>query len=143
MTASSDSDALNLGGRPPFVATEEMRETVEQSIAHGMNLRDVAAGIGCDESTLRKYFDEEIFAGRAKKRMEAIALLWKSAREGNVSAQKHLDTQIALSADFGVPNPTRRPSEQPREDKPGKKEMLVAAAQEPPPKGSKWSGLLN
>lgn len=63
---------------------------------------EVAMALGISTPTLEKYFEAELLHGRARKRAEAISLLYSSARKGNVSAQKKLveltGTQAAAAA---------------------------------------------
>lgn len=132
----------NKGGRPTFEPTDDMRLTVEHGASCGVPVREIAAGIGCDEKTLRKHFDQELLNGRSRRRLHMLNLLFKSAEDGNVSAQKHLEQLIAMSGEIGGARPTQQPFA-PKEEKPGTKEMRAAHAQEAPPEGSKWAGLLN
>jgi hypothetical protein len=85
-------------GRPEFKATRAMRREVEQMVAVGMSEDDVARAIGCATPTLAKHFAEELATGRAKKRAEVIKLLFKTARKGNVSAQKKLEAMTGAGA---------------------------------------------
>jgi hypothetical protein len=141
---SDVEDEIVQTGRPEFIATAELRASVERGVSCGMTQRELAAALDCDEKTLRKHFEEELFAGRSKRRLHNLDLLFKSAEEGNVSAQKYIEQVIAMSGDIGGQS-TREPQHSfiPKEERPGKKELQLAAAQEPPPEGSKWSGLLN
>lgn len=77
-------------GRPEFKPTDEMRAKVEDCIGAGMSHEEIGMVIGCCDKTLEKHFPDELAYGRARKRCEALELLWQSARKGNVTAQKKL-----------------------------------------------------
>ncbi len=112
-------------GRPAFKATENLRREVEEMTSCGMAEDNIARAIGCSTPTLRTYFAEELLIGRDTRRREVIKLLFKSARSGNVSAQKKLEDMTALTA-------TVRPAYvEPKEPKLGKKEEALRAAREP------------
>lgn len=68
-----------------------MVRKVKELIGCGLTEDDTARAVGCSTETLRKHFVEPIRVARAEKRAEAIGLLWKSARGGNVAAQKKLE----------------------------------------------------
>lgn len=85
-------------GRPTFKATDALRRKVERLISCGMSQDDVARAIECSTPTLQKHFPEELRTGAAKQRAEAIELLWKNAKAGNVSAQKHLEAMTRAGA---------------------------------------------
>lgn len=115
-------------GRPAFKATASLKREVEEMTSCGMSEDDIARAIGCSTPTLRVHFQEELLTGRSKRRREVIKLLFKSARGGNVTAQKKLEDMTAMAA-------TIRPPEapQPKVQKLGKKEQAIADAQNPDP----------
>jgi AraC-like DNA-binding protein len=105
--------------------TAALVRKVEELIGCGLSEDDTARAIGCSTETLRKHFAENIRTARAKKRAEAIQLLWKSARAGNVAAQKKLEEMtgraVAEEAVLGD-----RPQ---KAEKRGKKEQAAANAE--------------
>lgn len=119
----------NLGGRPPFAATKRQCKRVEEMISCGMSEPEISHVIGCSVPTLRKHFADHLMHGRARRRAEVIELLYKTARKGNVSAQKQLEDMTAVAASL-------RPSmadvaEVPKPVKLGKKEEADQAAANP------------
>lgn len=74
-------------GTPPFVPTNEQRKIVEAAVSIGMTTDKVATLIGCGESTVKKYFQEELSKGLLKANMNVAGALYKSAMGGNVTAQ--------------------------------------------------------
>lgn len=72
----------------PFVPKRGQRDQVQLRKAAGWNHAEIAAELGIDRKTLYLHFGDEILTGGAKKRGQALDLLWKSAKEGNVAAQK-------------------------------------------------------
>lgn len=77
-------------GRPQFKPTPKLKTQVERRIAVGWTQIDIAAEIGIDVKTLNVHFADQLTHGLARKRGEALDLLWRSARGGNVSAQRTL-----------------------------------------------------
>ena len=77
-------------GRPAFNPPPSLRHDVELLITAGTNERDAAKAIGCDRSTLRKYFTDEILNARARMRRQVISQLWTQARRGKFSAIREL-----------------------------------------------------
>lgn len=55
-----------------------------------MSKVSIARVMGIDPDTLVQYYEAELTLGAERKFAEAQKLLWKSARKGNVSAQKQL-----------------------------------------------------
>lgn len=125
---------------PPFKVTPAKRQEVQQLKACGMSEDDIARAIGCSTPTLRKHFAEELRTGHAKKRAEVIRMLFKTAKAGNVSAQRKLVDLTAAAADFPPPNQAddadgaRKPAK-------GKKEAAQEAAVNAA-KGTDWDDLL-
>jgi len=110
-------------GRPPFKPTAKQRREVEEFVSCGMKAVQIARAIGIHEDTLQKHFAEELATGQAKRRGEVIRLLYRSARAGNVSAQKKLEEmtqRAAAEAAFVEPEP--------KQPKKGKKEAATEAA---------------
>lgn len=114
-------------GRPPFRVTRTLQRKVEELVSCGMSQDDVARVIGCSIPTLEKHFPDELKTGRARKRAEVIALLFKSARSGNVSAQKKLEDMTGVASIGRAPIIGTAAAEPKR----GKKEQAMADAQRP------------
>lgn len=116
-------------GRPQFRPTATQRREVEEMIACGMSEDDVARAVGIATETLRKHFVEELATAKAKRRGEVIKLLFRNARKGNVSAQKHLEAMTSLA---GTARPAERiaPTDKPAA-RVGKKAQEQADAQNP------------
>jgi hypothetical protein len=110
-------------GRPEFKATPALRRKVEELICCGMSKEDVARAIGCTKPTLVKHFMPELETGIARKRAEIIGMLFKSAKGGNVTAQKKLEEMSRIA---GAEDALSRPAE--RDLKLGKKELAAEAA---------------
>jgi len=70
-----------------FVPTMQQRKIVESAVSVGMTTDQVAILIGCGESTIKKYFQEELSKGLIKANMNVAGALYKSAMGGNVTAQ--------------------------------------------------------
>lgn len=85
-------------GRPAFRTSFELRDKVEKLISAGMKSREIAYALNISEPTLMKHFERELATGAAKKRAEAILLLWDSASDGNVAAQKKIIEMSSISA---------------------------------------------
>jgi AcrR family transcriptional regulator len=121
-------------GRKPFRVTKALRSKVELLVCTGMSHEAIAHAIGCTPPTLYKHFGDELAHGRARKRAEIIAMLQRSARAGNVSAQKKLEEMSRLAdaqAAFDQP-PAAKP------EKLGKKEAAAAAARNVGAGGGEW-----
>lgn len=64
---------------------------VEQMKFCGESEHTIAAALGIDVDTLRKHLARELATGHANRRREVVNLLFASARDGNVSAQRKLE----------------------------------------------------
>lgn len=122
-------------GRPPFKPTDEQRDTVEQMLAVGTTLEDIALLFGITTTTLSVHFADEIRLGRVRKRSEVVTMAFKAARNGNASMIKHLETMTGIAA-IGRPAQYEVPAAEkeaptPRPPKLGKKEEQLLAAQHP------------
>lgn len=120
-------------GRPTFQVTAKHRRQVAELIACGMTQDDVARAIGCTKPTLLKHFPEELRTGAAQKRAEVLGMLYRNARKGNVSAQRHLEamTRVGVAAE-AVANrggDGEPPAQAPQAEKMGKKQLQQAAAE--------------
>lgn len=74
-------------GPKPYEPTDEDRKLVEKGAAVGMTGEQVAKILGIGETTLWKYYAEEMAKGGPKANMNVAGALYKSAMSGNVSAQ--------------------------------------------------------
>jgi hypothetical protein len=84
-------------GRPAYRPTLEDRQTVEQMKFCGESDATIARALSIDPDTLRKHFADELADGHAQRRKEVIGMLFKSARGGNVAAQKKLEEMGRVS----------------------------------------------
>ncbi len=118
------SKASEKRGRPAYRPSLADRQTVEELKFVGESENAIARSLGIDPDTLRKHFVDELADGHAQRRKEVIGLLFKSAREGNVAAQKKLEElgRFAGAAEAG------REFAEPKQPKLGKKEEQQLAA---------------
>lgn len=125
-------------GRPAFKVTPALRREVEQMKSVGETKETIARAIGCSVPTLEMHFALEIDIGGSRRRREVVGLLYKSARNGNVAAQKKLEemTSMAISAEK-TPEPKSEQAEPL-----GKKEQANREAQTAH-EDTSWGTLLN
>lgn len=112
-----------MAGRKPFAPTKAHRRKVEELASVGMPHLAICKVMGISDPTLQKYFADELAGGAARKRAEVVAMLYKSARGGNVSAQKKLEEMSRVTVASEAVNAPEVPAE-----KLGKKEMRKQAA---------------
>src|SRR5262245_26562673 len=113
-------------GRPPLKPTPKQRRTVEELRSCGESADSIARALRIDVETLRKHFADELAHGHSRRRLEVVGMLFKSARGGNVSAQKHLEHMTAAAgAEAGFIAPEDAPA---KVAKLGKKEQAQEAA---------------
>ncbi|GLK68969.1 hypothetical protein [Hansschlegelia plantiphila] len=123
-------------GRPAFKPTLAQRKRVSQAAAAGWSHNRIALGIEIDVDTLRKHFATELEHGGAKHSIEALDLLWKQARGGNVSATKKLIELNEVGAAAGALRDREKsgtvdaPSVPAPAEKLGKKEEAQRAAEQ-------------
>ncbi len=124
-------------GRPEHVASQQNRNRVSLLVALGWGNARIAAALFVTQPTLRKhYFSELKFREVARDRLVAqlgVKLL-DGVNAGNVSAirefQKYLEKNDLMTyGQTSRPNPAGR--DKPTAPRLGKKERLVAAAQNP------------
>ena len=110
-------------GRPVYKPSIEGRQTVEEMKYFGEDEAVIARALGIDIKTLKKHFADELDGGFAARRKEIVGMLFKSAREGNVSAQRKLEEigKVAGAAEE-VDRRTSQPPVPPAPPKLGKKE---------------------
>src|SRR5262249_52664194 len=120
-------------GRPEFKVTAALRSEVSLMLACGMTHEAIARAIGCTPPTLYKHFADELAHGAAKKRREILQMLHKSAKAGNVSAQKKLEE---VSRGAGAAAEFERATSKP--EPAGKKAAAAEAAKKVGGEGSEW-----
>ena len=84
-------------GRPAYKPTKQVRENVEMFLSCGMTNEQIATAIGVSHVTFAKAFADEIQNGRGRARARILGWLQKSARSGNVTAQKKLEEMSRLT----------------------------------------------
>lgn len=115
---------------PPPAATDV--ERVERYVACGMTNAEIAAVFGFSVDTLRRTYADALRTGMARRRGEAIDLLWTSARSGNVSAQKAVEAMTNRAAQKAADAKTAKSAnagEEPKAAKVGKKEQKILDAE--------------
>jgi hypothetical protein len=78
--------SLNLhamAGRPPHEPTEQSRRLVRNLAGLGLNERDTARMISISRETLRKYYEEDMEAGRAEANVKVAQAMFKAATRDN------------------------------------------------------------
>lgn len=103
---------------------------------------EIALGLGISRNTLEKHFEHELSIGAYEKRLEVLDAMHRTAKKGNVTAQK---AYMALDPHVAAPPIPAPPPEQPEkpvpEPKLGKKEQAQADAVTAH-QGTDWEGLL-
>lgn len=130
-------------GRPPYVPTSSDREKVELLVASGTKHGEIALVLSISEPTLREAYAVELKTGPAKRRAEAVLLLYKAAKSNNVSAIKEwnaklLEAELArLGGDVAAPPASKK------EDTLGKKAIQAVDAHEVLTGDGEWAHLLS
>jgi transcriptional regulator with XRE-family HTH domain len=123
-------------GRPTYKKDKENQDFVAARIARGWTQKAIAADMGVDEKTLRKYFSRELENGRIFVEGMILDVLIKLAREGKPAAIKQL-REMMVEAGPQAPR-SRRGLEDDNDDdvqKPvvlGKKDQRIHDAQNIP-----------
>jgi len=87
-------------GRPAHRPTAKTRRTVSRMAAMGTAQKMIALALRISVPTLARAYREELATATAKRRAEAIDLLWAAMRRGNVSAIKRgLDAMDRAAAE--------------------------------------------
>ena len=105
-----------------------------------MSHEEIALGLGITRPTLEKHCQLELSTGAYQKRLEVLDAMFRTARRGNVAAQKaymQLTPQLAAP-----PQAPAKPPEAPVPEKLGKKEQAQADAVNAGA-GTEWGTLLN
>ncbi len=107
-----------------------------------MTHRAMALALGISEPTFRAAYALELETAVERKRAEALTLLHKAAKGGNVSAirqwNERLDEAELRRLGGAHPQPDKRPAE----DTPGKKAAALTAAHDVMSGEGKWARLL-
>lgn len=134
-------------GRPAFKPTAAQKRQVSIAAAGGMRHDDIAVAMGICRDTLSKYFELELSAGAAARRMEVLQALYVAAKKGSSSAAKAF---LAADPTLGVPPlPAAAPAPAKAEAAPapvaaaklGKKDQAQADAKTAA-EGTEWAALL-
>ena len=143
MTKPKAIQKVAMRGQNAWRPTLEQRNNVLLLRATGMKVSAIASVIGVGEITLRSKCNDELNFLYNKKKLEMIGLLEKSAKKGNVAAQKAMLTliekqEIAIynKADYQKPK-----ADEPKEEKLGKNEGLNLEAKTAH-KGTTWADKL-
>jgi hypothetical protein len=118
------------GGRPPYSPTIESRQMVEEMKFCGESENTIARALRIDVDTMRKHFADELAYGHASRRREIVSLLFKSARDGNVSAQKKLEEMGRVAGAAAEIDRRGQAPTPPAPPKLGKKEQQLVDAKE-------------
>lgn len=71
----------------PYKKSAESAEMTKALAMSGLKDDEIADLVGCAESTLKKYYAEELRFGRKGANARVVASLYKNALSGNVAAQ--------------------------------------------------------
>lgn len=93
----------------PHEPTDKDRATVESMCAYGIPQEDIAAVIGIDDKTLRKYYREELDTATAKANAKVAQALYKKAIDkDDTSAQIFwLKTRAKWSESMNIDHTTK------------------------------------
>jgi hypothetical protein len=72
--------------QPPHKPTPDLRRQVESASGFGLPQEQIAALIGIDPKTLRKYYEAEMEQGKAKANAQVGQSLFKKAVGGDTAA---------------------------------------------------------
>jgi hypothetical protein len=122
-------------GRKSYKKTPQNQAFVENRAAEGITHEEIAAEMGIDAKTLRKYYSPELSSSRLRIIGEMVDVLRQRARQGNVAAAKTLLDRYEDAAPLAPRN--RRAAEEDDDDQGqdtplGKKEQAVLEAQKVP-----------
>jgi hypothetical protein len=127
--------------RPSFKPTAAQRRKVAVAAGAGMAHEQIALGLGITKPTLYKYFEQELTAGAAEKKMEALVALHAAAKRGNSAAVKAYLALGLGARPAGAPPDAPKEGAQAPQARLGKKEVAqqqAAGAAD----GTEWAGLL-
>lgn len=108
-----------------------------------MTHEEIALGLGISRKTLEKHFEHELSVGAYAKRLEVLDAMQRTARRGNVAAQKaYLQLTPSVAAPPAQPGKdTDAAAATQKPEKIGKKERANADAQVAQV-GTEWDELL-
>ena len=101
-----------------------------------MSHQDIAIGLGISRPTLEKHFMAELSVGANARRLEILEVMHKTARKGNVAAQKAF---LAMTPQLAAP-PARVDAAD--ETMPAGKKAAAAAAAQTAGQGTPWADVL-
>ena len=127
-------------GRKRHKREPQLAEQVALLRAGTLTEDEIAARVGLDPKTLRKYYSRELKSGPALALAVLTEAMWKKAKAGNVSAARYIRAEFASGEAARADSRVR--DREPKEAPLGKKEERQAAAQAvggrfgtpPPPK---------
>lgn len=129
-------------GRPRYEPDEASRAKVSLLLAAGMPQADIARALGITEPTLRGAYVDELATGAARMRAQSLAMLYSSARKGNVSAQKAVHDIFARGAIAALDDEFRSKTDQAKAEPIGKKEQAALDAVATMTQDDEWSRVL-
>jgi hypothetical protein len=103
----------------------------------GMSHQNIAIGLGIAKATLEKHFEAELSVGANARRLEIIEVMHKTAKKGNVAAQKAF---LAMTPQLAAP-PARVDATDETQPQ-GKKAAALVAAQTAG-QGTPWADVLD
>lgn len=77
-------------GRKSHKRTVQMAENIAVLRASPLTEEEIAARVGLDPKTLRKYYSRELKSGPALAKAVLLEAMWKKAKAGNVSAARYI-----------------------------------------------------
>lgn len=111
-----------------------------------MSHEEIALGLGITRNTLEKHFEHELSVGAYEKRLEVLDAMHRTAKKGNVAAQKAYMQLVPHVA--APPQPPGEQGLKPAPEAPtgptkplGKKEQATADAKEAQV-GTAWEDIL-
>lgn len=129
-------------GRKRHKRSVELAEKIAVLRATPLTEDEIAARVGLDPKTLRKYYSRELREGPALAKAVLTEAIWAKAKAGNVAAARFIMDQFNSGEEARA---DQRARERPREPTPpvrGKKEEAQVAAESvggrfatPPPPG--------
>ena len=122
-----------MSGRPPFQPTKAQQRRVSIAAGAGWSHEEIAIALEISRPTLEKYFAQELTVGAYQRRAEVIEAMYRTAKKGNVAAQK---AYAALGPHVAAP-PLQKDPEKP-EGKKAQAQADAVTAQH----GTEWADLL-
>ncbi|HEL4115239.1 TPA: hypothetical protein UM349_000445 [Stenotrophomonas maltophilia] len=125
--------------RPAHKPTKATQLKVAVAAGGGMRHEEIANALGITIPTLRKHYATELSSGASLKRMEVLAVAFRSAtKKGNTSAAR---LYLQHSPEFEVA-PAAPEQQAPEATKPEGKKALANAKAIGAEVGTGWEGLL-